>query len=224
MGGCINIFKFFQSELSFDDLFHFWQEFPALDLQIWVQLIGLCASCCSIPACASVSDSAGRKYSTSNSGKARFSWPFFLRTQHHYTSKGIQVMSWNKSCVLLKGRGLCHWKKEKKKQPAEKFNAFVFQSSHCTFAFPVLCIKLAEIESSDRSCSQNISQEYFSLACIIMCTIPSSPSPHHDFFHTRGGMREFIWIRIHAKISLKVSVAEDTFLLKAVKGKCMQSD
>lgn len=114
MGGCINIFKFFQSELSFDDLFHFWQEFPALDLQIWVQLIGLCASCCSIPACASVSDSAGRKYSTSNSGKARFSWPFFLRTQHHYTSKGIQVMSWNKSCVLLKGRGLCHWKKEKK--------------------------------------------------------------------------------------------------------------
>lgn len=32
MGGCVNIFKFFQSELSFDDLFHFWQESPALDL------------------------------------------------------------------------------------------------------------------------------------------------------------------------------------------------
>lgn len=70
------------------------------------------------------------------------------------------------------------------KKTAEKLNAFFFQSSRCTSAFPVPCIKLAEIESSDRSCSQNISQECFSVACIIKCTIPSSPSPRHDFFHT----------------------------------------
>jgi len=37
-------------------------------------------------------------------------------------------------------------------------------------------------------------------------------------------VREFIWIKIYANISLKVSLTEDAFLLEAVMGRHMQDD